>query len=613
MVYDKLVWVKERLTDTIDWLKERVYEKIGWLKDRLIEARDWIWDKVHGGLTWLRDRLIDVRDFVVDRARNLAGWLRDRIVDLRDWLYDHVWRPAEGWFKKMWEKIQGSPEWLQQQFNKLGEQLDGAKRWIVDQVDTLFDGAANTILEGLGPLLEDWFKGAFEWASARLHELGRSIVSWASEEAMPWLMDKVSWIWGKAKELFKNAVGTIISWIKQLAPITPEKAWNSLPDFLALAAGASCSAVAIAQLPSLKVAGTGLDFSGLAQHVSKLFSPETLVGSILGTMVGLAFSTPIKYYLNTLFRSYLPDFGVFFDAYGRNKLTDDQFKQAMAWYGIHEDWLWIYKELAAKPISPFLMRYFADAEIVDEEKFLEFSLDQGYKPEYADYVAKGMVWGAVKSYRSRVENEVTRAYEKGFIDFVTWRNEIEKARSIVEPVKLLQLYADWKAFNDDSEDRVRAILQDLRQGVLSLDQAREQLSKYIKRAEKIDDMLFREELLREAEAEWRSPNSLRSSIYSTIKLCYKEGFIDDEALIEAVDTIRQIYDAKTLIKLDAEWKAFYDDRKDYVDMVKTAYRYGIIDEAQFRQELSKYIVRADKLEALFKREVYRSKKQIPAA
>ena len=603
-------WLWNLVADKIVWLRDRVEEFVGWLKDRLIEARDWLWDrlkgardfivdKVSGAVEWLKDRLIDARDFIVDKVSGFVEWLKGKVKDMVDWLWDKI-SDGVDWLKDrindtrktLSDKIEGASSWLR-------DQLYERASWINNQFVSAFDGAVSSILEGFGEPLLNTLKGFFSWAGAQLSEVGKNIFTWVNEQALPWLQKKLGWIWEKAKEGFKEYTSTLFDFLKKLAPVTPEKAWNALPEFLALAGGLSLAAVGLASLPSLKVAGTGVDLSALAQHVSKLFSPEIIIAGVLGTAVGLAFTTPIKYYLNSIFRSFIPDLSVFHEALGRSKIDDETFKKALAWHGIPDEWFNMYKELAARPISPFIMRYFADAEIVDPSKFYEFALDQGYKPEYADYVAKGMAWGAVKSYRIRVENEVTRAYQEGYIDEETWRSEVEKVRQIVDAVKLESMYAMWKAFNDDTAERVKAVLQLVRQGVVSLEEARKELSKYIARESKIDDLLYRELQLYEAEAEYRTPNSLRSRIYTVIINCYKEGYIDEETFMEAVDAVRQVYDVKTLMKMEAEWKAFYDDRGDWVKVTRYAYRYGLITEEEFLSELSKYIVRPQKLQAIY--------------
>ena len=617
-------WLWGKITEGLNWVGEKAFEVFKWIYNKVVEGASWLWDQITKGLEWAASHVLEAFSWIGEKALDVFKWIANKIVEGGSWLWEQItgglsWLGEKilGAFSWVGEKALGAFKWIYNEITAgvswLGEQLSKAGSWIVNRVAEAFDGAMNFIVEHIAGPIMDALKGFWNWLVESLSNAFKSIVTWINEAAIPWISSVLGWLWDQVKGFFENIFNSIISFIKGLGKMTPEKAAANLPAFIALLSGLSTVAVGLASVPNIKIMGCGLDLSPLGEHLSKLINPDAIIGSIIGTIIGLSFSTPLKYYFNSLLTPYIPDLGTLHNALGRGKITVDFFAKHLKYYGIPDEYLDIYVKLAANPISPFIMRYIAESEIVDRERFYEFAIDSGYSEEHSKYVSYAMVYGACKSYRIKVESEITKAYSEGYITYDTWLNEIQKARSIVEPLKLEQLYAEWKAFNDDTKDAIDALKSQFRQGLLSLEEFRDQLSALIVRPEKLQHIIARELKYLKSESEFKSINSIKSSIYSVVMSCYKEGYITDEELQQALEALREINDFSALMKLEAEWKAFYDDTSDYVKTITYAYRYGVLTEEQFKNELATYIVRPDKLEALYNREVYKSKKGVATA
>ena len=595
-------WLWDNIKGAFDWVSERIGGFFNWLWEQISGFFSWLWEQVKGGLEWLGEKVWGFFEWLWQQITGGLNWLWEQITGGFEWIGQKIMEGAS-W---VWEKVSGFFEWIGRRLTEVGS-------WVVNKVGEAFDGAMNFIVEHIAQPIMNALQGFWNWLVESLTNAVEGVVKWITEEAIPWISGALGWLWDQVTGFFENIFNSIMNFIKQLGRMTPEKAAANLPGFIALLAGLSTVAVGLTSIPNIKVLGCGLDLSPLGQHLSKLINPDAIIGSIIGTVIGLSFSTPLKYYFNAMLQPYIPDLGILHEALGRSKISLDFFARHLKYFGIPEEYLDIYAKLAAKPISPFIMRYIAESEIVDREKYYEFALDTGYSEEHSKYVSYAMVYGACKSYRLKVESEITKAYSEGYITYDTWLNEIEKAREIVEPLRLEQLYAEWKAFNDDTKDAIDALKSQFRQGVIDLKSFRQQLSTLIVRPEKLQHIVAREIKYQKSESEFKSVNSVKSSIYSVVMSCYKEGYITDDELAQTLEALRAINDFNTLMKMEAEWKAFYDDTSDYVKTATYAFRYGVITEEQFKQELAMYIVRPDKLEALYNREVYKSKKGVASA
>ena len=128
---------------------------------------------------------------------------------------------------------------------------------------------------------------------------------------------------------------------------------------------------------------------------------------------------------------------------------------------------------------------------------------------------------------------------------------------------------------------------------------------------------------------WGANSSYRRAAEAAVRKCYKEGFIDKTKMDRAISQIRTVrevpvtyttidgytyratikvpLDQKALMRITAEWEAFYDSMYDKVSALKTAYSKETISEEELRNGLRALGIVESKIEDIVAREKAKKK------
>jgi len=155
------------------------------------------------------------------------------------------------------------------------------------------------------------------------------------------------------------------------------------------------------------------------------------------------------------------------EALGRGKISDEEFMRFQGYWGFSDDYFNLFKALAARPISPFIIRYIAEAEIVDPEMIYEICIDSGYSEEHAQYLARAFTLAAVSGYRRGLETVLLRCYREGYILREVMEEELELAWELADRRSLILKRADWEFFADSMSDKLRIYQESFRRGIIT--------------------------------------------------------------------------------------------------------------------------------------------------
>jgi hypothetical protein len=344
--------------------------------------------------------------------------------------------------------------------------------------------------------------------------------------------------------------------------------------------------------------------------------------ALIGGLITAAYAQPLKYFYNATFRPYLPPFRDAFSAFSRNIIGKKEFGHHLKYAGIPDTYLELYDRLASDPVSPFLLRGMAEAEVADPDTIFKYVMDRGYSLEKSIDVTGSLMWLAIKDSRKAAENSVKRHLVEGYITLEEYKAEISKIRAKKEhPVsystidgetysgtvlvplsheELMQISAEWDAKFDRLKERENAIKKDLSSGDIDVETARRELAEFIKDPSKIEDIIRSSIRTLKVKKEPEKGKDLRKELKGVLTKCYKEGFITHERLVNELEAAKNLTEESDITLIKAEWEAFYDDMSDQVSTLKSMAKDKTITIDDLRRELTNLGMRPSKIELIVK-------------
>jgi len=640
-------WIEVKFKAVIEALSGIKNYLYGELKRFLADPWGYIYDVVQRAVRPLIDGIKTVAINAWDLANKiwskLWGWLEPKLNWLKDVIYIPIKAAIDGvqnWINSARDWIWGKLQWVYNQiynavstvFNTIKSSISNALDTItasVDNVRHFFNQALGSVGEALWQGLNSLLGRIWDFFVDFFGKVG----SWLKESVLEPIWKGMqafgSWIVKIFTSLYTQAKNAL--W--KLAPSAPEKGeelMNSAIKLLGIGAGG------FAALTGVSMAVSWLSKHHLG-HLSAILydmsSYKYIAGALIGGLVFAAYTQPLKYFYNAKFRPFLPKWGEVMEAYGRSKISDDLFKFFLKYNGTPDKYFPIYKAIAARPISAFMIRYIADAEIVDPDGIFKICMDNGYSVEHAGYMAYAMSWGANAPYRKMVETQIRKCYKEGYITKERMDSEIKKAREVREvPVSyttvdgytyratikvpldqktLMSMAADWESFYDSTTDKVSALKTAYSKESITESEFREKLKPLIVVPERLEDIISREKAKKTGKTEPEKGKTLRDELKTVLRRCYKEGLITWEYLKSLIDQANKVVDEATLILERAAWEAFYDDRMDLIRIYKENLENGIIDEATFRRDLIDLGLRPAKVELMIKYDLAKKTGRLP--
>lgn len=370
-----------------------IKELHGW-EDPLGQVASWLGYNFSQGLntfwTYIVKPVLDgLEGFVSNWFNCLYDWastLHDRIGDIQTYI-------GNLWEYYIEPEIVGGLNTIQNKLYSVSHSVD----WIYDKAVGILNKVKdvwNVVAKDDGQTLKDWIKEILKSFPPVLTATRTAITSPPNPIVDAWnnvikpiaeqIQDKVTnalntaWNW-----IYEHLLG-FIDWLKGLAPISPSKANDIVPQMLKLglaATGGLGAAYIVGELlHPLKEVGLG----HLAAMIYKFSNYDIVAGAIVGALATTVFRMPLGYYFNNLFQPKLPTTEEAGEFWRRGMIDDSEFINIAKYQGFSEEWA--QKFLKTKERLPSVddatKMYWR--EILTEDDLKKLIKDLGYRDKYAD-------------------------------------------------------------------------------------------------------------------------------------------------------------------------------------------------------------------------------------
>ena len=633
LVGGKAAWWWHHLFDTLNGL---MYDVSYEFKKFIWNPATYIWNAIKGGIKTLIDGIkmvgIDIWDFVlkvrnaisdvvssfVSAAQNvIVNWITNKVnviynwlISVRDWIVDHL--------KTFLLTLKFLPGEMAITVTKLSSealsQISASTSAILKTIDFGLGGLATSFYNALTGLIDK----AWDWFLSLVSKLSLYL----KDEFFEPLMDTMKNVWGWLVRWFRSLWDKVKDTLYKLAPTAPEKGEELIESAMGLL-GLGISGFGALTGVSMLVSWLSKHHLG---HLSALLydasSYKYISAAVMGGLVFAAYTQPLKYFYNAKFRPYLPAWKDACLMYDRSIITDDEFKFFMKYNGIPDKWFDYYYKVYDKPVSPRQLAPASAWETMDLSDFIYEITFYGLWPERAESTARFLWWGGKEPWTTRLLTAMMYGLRRGFfgaekivkqfrdlleeprtieiVDKATGRRVTKSSHGFPSNLELITLIGEWERTRLKADAMVDAIKVQYKEDLITEEEARKEMAKYIVIPEVIDSELAPIKYRKAKQPEPEKGKPLRDELKTIIRMCYKEGLITHKYLEEQLDNANVLVDEKTLILLRAEWEAFYDDMMDWRKIYEKSLADGLITEAEFRRDLIDMGFRASKVELMIK-------------
>ena len=182
-------------------------------------------------------------------------------------------------------------------------------------------------------------------------------------------------------------------------------------------------------LMETKVAGSGLNLTGLKSKIAKVLRFDEWFGAFFGGMMGTGVGKPTSYLANSILTPEIPSPQDLAQLRYEGLISEDQFKENMKYHGYSEDWARKLYTIWDFTPSFFIMERILREMYVPKEVFEEWlnknrMVNEKHRQVYKDYFD----YSPFRDEFMKIESALKSLYEYGFIDETTLRQAIEKIK-----------------------------------------------------------------------------------------------------------------------------------------------------------------------------------------
>jgi hypothetical protein len=586
---------------------EGVYKKIwDWLEPRLETIKNTLWGKLI--ILWndIKNAFDNLPKLIIDPIANTFSWLVDRI---KDFFTVNV----PNWFERLGRRLEMVLLNITEPFKVAYAAIHGFFESIKDIIHR-----SGRSWEDFKDLMSFWTI----WGIEKVAELIQKIIATVKNimtSTQVWSIinssrDAFAFMGGLVEEISK----TFLDISRALIPTAPSPEVNPETRITQIFKQGTSILGLMTGLGVLASAMSHLKVPYVGAMIADFASFRYITGAIVGGLITAAYVQPLKYTYNALFQPYLPSWMDVYRAFSRNIIGDKTFKFFQKYQGIPEKYFPIYERLASDAVSPFLLRYIAEAEIIDPDGIFKLVMDRGYNLEKSIYLTGAFLWAANSRYRSAAETAVGKNYAEGFITLDRFKSEIAKIRSFTAKLvnyttidgqtysgtvnvplsqeALMLIKAEWEYFFDAAKDKVDNYKAQFSKEAITLDEFKTKLATVILNPNKLEDIISREVAKKFKKEEPEKGKDLRKELKTVLTRVYRKGYITHDYLVKKIDDSNKLVDEKTLILERAEMEAWEDEMDDIVDYYKKSLELGTVEEAAFKFDLIEQGCRPSKVE-----------------
>jgi hypothetical protein len=314
----------------------------------------------------------------------------------------------------------------------------------------------------LGPL-----KDFFKWMIAELYKLASSIATALTEYVVTPILNALKWLFDKISSLVSSSISQVLNFLREKAPITPEKAWDLLPYVVGLATAGALSVGAYFTALNIQVAGSGLRVDPLARFIERLLSPDIVVTFTLGAILAVAFKTPLTYWANAIFRPSLPSPREAYSMMVKGIISREEFLRIMRYVGGYSEF-WINaleKEWNYTPGAFEVMRL-ADYTSLDPIWVARKLRDLGMSETDIGYYLEAIIRRPLREEVRSLTSEILYHYIYGWMDKETVVKILGDLKLKKEEIDLLVARAEFYRKRRLLEQRVDIFTEMFRKGLI---------------------------------------------------------------------------------------------------------------------------------------------------
>jgi len=626
--FKALAWegyqVVRKLTENIPWPWQLVFEVLlypaafiyatfkpafSWLYDKLsafvqpvvqqiVGFGDWAWK---GLQSFVKDPVGTLKagwDWVTSEVNRLLGGALNTISSSFSWLRDRLTE----WFRPAYDAIVGFGDWAWKGLQSFVRDPVGTLRagwdWVVGKVGAMFDGAVSTLrshidnaFASFAGIIGESLKAFWNWLVGSLGSIFSSAGAWINENIVKPVWSGLNWLWKwvseGAKGLFNSFTGSLGGVVERLKKGDATAVWDVTISYLLT----GLAIMGIMSVVGMKIAGTGIEVGEIGSFLKDLLNPSIITSSILGTMLAVGVTTPLRQYYNSLLRTNLPSAGDLRTYYLRKYIDIGVVREVLAKQGLPDSF--IDAEIKSWRVIPGIsdLITFVVREVITPEDFYMWADMQGLDKYWAEkYWEAHWVLPSFGNLREAFWRGIIT--EEEFRKFIVWHDYKPEPRPGIS--KSDQDIIAELSYELPGRIDARWMFE---QGAIDF----EQLKKLYAMSGLHPDWIG-------PTVEATARAVMRSEIESLVREAmydYRDGWLTREEFIELMQTLDLAPKLQEYWLARADMLAERQIREEEYEILLNSFRLGIIDEKTFREELKGLGMRDDRIERVIQLEVMR--------
>jgi len=610
LMYDVSAGIKEFFRDPWGYLYRVIQTAVTPLINGIKSVSINIWDLAQKLWLTMSGYLSPLFDSV---KNTILNWITDRVNAISSWI-DKVKTTISNFWEDISLKISNI-------YNKVKTVVSNALFSISDQIRNGVSTVLKTIDFGLGGLADALYK-AFSGIFGKFWDWFKEITikawNFVNVNLLEPLAESAQTIWNWLLDLMWKIFNKIKGVAMGMLPRAPEEGESMIMEalgFLGLGGGV-LAAMTLGGGLAKRISGA--DIPGLGAIVADLSSFRYITAAVMGGLVFAAYTQPLKYFYNSIFRPYLPEWRDIKEMYDRSIITEDEFKFYMKYHGLPDKYAFHYHQISDRPIPEFMVGQMAAWDIFSPGEILEEMRFYGFWEEGTKRMLPMLWWKAKEPFLTRLLTAMMYSIRRGIATVEEMMKDLQalkakkvrvdssghrrlfpvswEFRALPTDAEITEMIGKWESKRLAADAMIDSIKVQYQEDLITEKEARTELAKYIKIPELIDAEIAPIKYRKVKQTEPKKGKNLRDELKTVLRRAYQYGYITHKFLQQKIKDTNQVVDEETLIKERANWEAFIDDMRDWEAIYRENLENGIITEAEFRKDLIDLGFRPSKVE-----------------
>ena len=377
-VHDAIVWVWDNVSSAItgvtSWISSAVsglwsnisdwFNQIWvWVHDAIV----WVWNNVSSAITgvtdWISTAVSGLWSNISDWFNQIWVWVHDSLV----WVWDNVssavsgigsaissglgglWSSVSGFLTTFWNDVSGSI---------------GAIGGAISSGFSGFTGLISGLLTGFATAMGTALQTAVTAVTSTLTSVAGTVIQIVNQDVITPLMNTLNWILSSVSSVISGLWNSIVATLRGAGVGTPETAVIlSIPLLLTSVSAVFVMGV-LGSVGDIKIMGCGIQLSSLTNQLIAAFGIVHFASAVFSPILDAAYSQPVKYYWDSVFRPAIVATGTADEMFFHNKITETYWRQVYAYHGWKEiDITNRYDSMWTKPTQRIVLSLLSDPDV----------------------------------------------------------------------------------------------------------------------------------------------------------------------------------------------------------------------------------------------------------